>query len=251
VPKGRDAGSLERDVDRLYGLPLDEFTPARNALARELKSSGDSAAAARVQKLAKPTRSAGAINHAVRGNRREAKRLLSAADKLREAQERLLREPGRRPIDQATGGERAAVDRLMAAVEVELRREGKPSESMLERARNTLHAVATTPELREEFEAGRMTKDHKAIGFGALSVPAGTAAAKPGRSAEKGDARRRLKRAEQELEAAERGLQRAMSEKREAEGQLAAANAAVARSEQALAEAAARRDEAREALERV
>jgi chromosome segregation ATPase len=250
VPEGRDAGSLERDVDRLYGLPLDEFTSARNALARELKSSGDSASATRVQKLAKPTRSAGAINRAVRQNRREAKRLLSAADKLRKAQERLLRDRGRRPVDQAAEGERGAVDRLMAAVEAELQREGKPSESMLERARNTLHAVATTPELREEFEAGRMTKDHRAIGFGALSAAPGTAAAKPRRSTEKSDARRRLKRAEQELEAAERRLQRAESEKREAEGQLAAANAAVARSEQAVVEAAGERDEAREALDR-
>jgi hypothetical protein len=250
MPKGRDAGSAERDVDRLYGLPLDEFTSARNALARELKGSGDAAAATRVQKLAKPTRSAGAINRAVRQNRREAKRLLSSADKLREAQERLLRERGRRPVDQATGAERAAVDRLMVAVEVELRREGTPSPSMLERARDTLHAVATTPELREEFEAGRMTKDHKAIGFGALTPPKGAASAKSRRASEKSDARRRLRRAEQELEAAERRLERAESGKRAVEEQLATADAAVARSEQEVAEAAGKRDEAREGLER-
>ena len=83
--------SLDREVDRLYGLPLDEFTRARNELAGELKRGGEGAAADEVTKLAKPTRSAGAINRAVRGSRREAKGLLSAADKLTEAQERLLR----------------------------------------------------------------------------------------------------------------------------------------------------------------
>jgi chromosome segregation ATPase len=56
VPKRGDAKSLEREVDRLYGLPLDEFTAARNSLARELKRSGDSAAATRVQELKKPSR---------------------------------------------------------------------------------------------------------------------------------------------------------------------------------------------------
>jgi hypothetical protein len=248
VPEGGPADSLEREVDRLYGLPLDEFTSARNALARDLKRSGDSAAAGQVKQLAKPTRSAWAINQAVRRKRRDAKRLLSAADKLSEAQKLLLQRGDRRAVDRAVEGERAAVDRLMAEVEAELGRDGRPSESMLERARNTLHAVATIPELRDEFEAGRIAKDHKAVGFGALSVQQGLASVSAPRSTEKSDTRRRLKRAERELEAAERALKRAESEREEAEEQLAAANAAVARSERGVAEAAGARDEAHAAL---
>jgi hypothetical protein len=239
----------DRATDRLYGLPLDEFTAARNKLAGELKRSGDSAAATRVRKLAKPTRSAGAINRAVRRNRREAKALLSAVDKLREAQERLLREGGRQAVDRAADRERAAVERLMVAVETELGRDGRQTASMVERARDTLHAVASTPEVREEFEAGRLTRDHKAIGFGGLSAPPGPAHAKPRRSAEKSDARRRLKSAEQELEAAERALRHADIERRDAEKQLAAANAAVERRQKELEEAEAQRDRARQALE--
>jgi hypothetical protein len=239
----------DRATDRLYGLPLDEFTAARNKLAGELKRSGDSAAATRVRNLAKPTRSAGAINRAVRSNRREAKALLSAADKLRDAQERLLREGGRQAVDRAADRERAAVERLMVAVEAELGREGRPTASMLERARGTLHAVASSQELREEFEAGRITKDHKAIGFGGLSAPTGPAPAKPRRSAQKSDARKRLKRAEQEMEAAEHALRRADIERRDAEKQLAAANAAVERRQKELEEAAGQHDHARQALE--
>jgi chromosome segregation ATPase len=251
MARGDDAGSVERSVDRLYGLPLEEFTPARNALARELKKAGDDAAAARVMKLAKPTRSAGALNRAVRGNRREARRLLSAADKLSEAQEQLLRKGSRAPVERAVEGERAAVDRLMTAVEKELGRDGKSSQAMLDRARNTLHAVATTPDLREELEAGRVTKDHKAVGFGDLTVPAGRSSAGPSRPAKKkDDARRRVKRAEQDVEAAERALRRVEGDRGEAEKRFAAANAAVGQCEKDLAEAVGARDAARQDLER-
>ena len=252
MPRERGLGSLERKLDRLYALPLDEFTAARNALARELKLGGDSEAAGRVQKLAKPTRAAAAINRAVRRNRRNARRLLSAADKLTAAQERLLQEGGRRPVDEAVEAERAAVDRLMAEVEAELGSNGGVSESTVERARSTLHAVATTPELRRELEAARVTKDHKAVGFGGLTATPGRSAPGPARSAgKKNDARRRLKRAEQELEAAQRALQRAESEREGAERRLASAQAAVAQREREVAEAAGARDEAHKALERI
>src|SRR5437773_10087717 len=50
--------ALESEVDRLYQLPLSEFTAARNALAKTLK--GDEAA--RVRALAKPTVVPWAVN---------------------------------------------------------------------------------------------------------------------------------------------------------------------------------------------
>lgn len=248
MARSDDARSLERAVDRLYGLPLDEFTPARNTLARELK---DADAAARVKKLAKPTRSAGAINRSVRGSKREAKGLLSAADKLSEAQERLLRSGDRAPVERAVEGERAAVDRLMAAVAKELGREGATTQAMLDRARGTLHAVASTPELREEFESGRITKDHTAVGFGAMSAAPQAGRRRPQRATRKqDDARRRLKQAEQDVESAQRALDRALADRDEAEKRLAAAKAAVGSCEKDVANAVRARDRAREALER-
>jgi hypothetical protein len=254
VPKRADANALERGLDRLYGLELDEFTAARNSLARELKDSGDSEGAARVKELKKPSRSAGAINRAARQSRRDVKRLLDAASKLGDAQERLLKGEGRRAVDQAVERERAAVERLMAAVETELERDGGASESMLGRARDTLHAVATDPELRDELEAGRVSADHTSVGLGGLTAggggrPSAKASKKAARSAAKSDARRRLKRAERELEDAERTLQRAESARSEAKKSLAAAESAVTRSEKQVAEAAGARDEARSALE--
>jgi exonuclease VII small subunit len=245
-----DETSLERDVARLYGLPLDEFTSARNELARELKRSGDAAAAEGVRKLEKPTRSAGAINRAVRRKRRDAKRLLDAAAKLGEAQEKLIEGGERRLVDQAVERERAAVDRLMADVEAELGRDGEPSETMLDRARATLHAVATNPELRDELEAGRFTTDHEAVGLGGLVAGGRPRAPRKQRAAERGDARRQVERAERDLEAAERKLERAERAKAQAEERLEAASAALSEAESEVGEATSARDEARSVLKR-
>src|SRR3954451_19713893 len=47
---------LEQEIERLYQLPLEEFTPARNALAK------GSTEAARIRALAKPPIGAWAVN---------------------------------------------------------------------------------------------------------------------------------------------------------------------------------------------
>jgi hypothetical protein len=247
MPRG-DSDPLERSLDRLYGLPLEEFTASRDALAKELKGSGEADAAARIKKLAKPTRSAGAINRAVRGNRRDARRLLTAADKLREAQKQLLEKGDRRGVDRAAEGERAAVGKLMAAVEQELGRERKATAQALDRARSTLHAVATSPELREEFEAGRITKDHQAVGFGGLDVAPATQAKRQRRTAQRSEVQKRVKSAERDLEAAERAWDRAKRERRVAEGRLASAEATSSRREREVDEAAQALEDAKAAL---
>jgi hypothetical protein len=231
----------DEELDRLYGLPLDQFTAARDDLARELKSSGDDEAAQRVKRLKKPTRSAGAINRAVRERGDDAKELLAAAENLRSAQETMLGGGGREAVDEATVRERAAVDRFMDAVEAELEAEGGASDAMLERARSTLQALAGDPDLRDEFEAGRISKDHEAVGFGGLTVePA--AKATPPRSDEKRQAQRQLKQAERELEMAQKRLRRAQGRAEKAQEQLDAANAAVAEAEEDVAVATKERE---------
>jgi hypothetical protein len=255
VPKRADDAALERQLDRLYGLPPGEFTSARNDLARELKRSGDAAGGGRVQELKKPSRAAGAINRVARANRRDVKRLLDAATKLGEAQEQLLQGGGRKGIQQAVERERAAVEKLMAAVEAELERERGASEAMLGRARGTLHAVATDPGLRAELEAGRVSEDRTAVGLGPLTAggasgggrrPAGAR----GSAKKKEEARRRLKQAERELEDAGRALRRAENQRAEAAERLEAAGAAASSAARELAAATHARDKARAALER-
>ena len=238
-----DTDSIDRELDRLYGLAPAEFTAARNALARELKREGAAEEAARVRKLAKPTRSAGAINRVVRRRRRDARRLLDEAATLGEAQQALLDGGDREAVESAVERERAAVERLMEEVAKELDEDGTATEAMLERARGTLHAVATDADLREEFESGRITRDHEAVGFGSLTLGSGRPAPKreaksrPKPSPEATDARRRLKRTERELEKAQRAATRAESRRAEAEEHLGAAEAELTEARSAVEEA--------------
>ena len=54
------------DVDHLYALPLEEFTPARDAAAKEIRKAGDRETAAIVAKLPKPTPAAWTANQVAR-----------------------------------------------------------------------------------------------------------------------------------------------------------------------------------------
>lgn len=236
---------LAEELDRLYSLPLGEFTEARNAAARELKSAGDPEAAKRVRELRKPTRSAGAINRAVRERRGDAEELLKSAEGLRTAQERMLEGGGREVVEEAAERERVAIDRFMAGVAAGLEAGGGASEAMLQRARSTLQALPADGRLREEFAAGRVVEDHEAVGFGGLTVdPSPSPKPKAARSDESRKAQRRLKQAERELEMAERRLARARDRAEKAREQLDAANKGVAEAEEELAEASRSRDAA-------
>jgi hypothetical protein len=85
--------SLDREIDRLFGLPLEEFTSSRNALARQLKKDGDEEAAEQVAALAKPSVPVWAINQLARPEKAKMRAFLDAGAKLRKAQERALAGP--------------------------------------------------------------------------------------------------------------------------------------------------------------
>ncbi|VXB04272.1 hypothetical protein [Nocardioides sp. AX2bis] len=72
-------------ADRLYGLPLGDFTPTRDARARELRTE-DRALSAAVKALRKPATAAWVVNQLVRGETEQVDQLLAVGDALREAQ---------------------------------------------------------------------------------------------------------------------------------------------------------------------
>ena len=118
----------------------------------------------------------------------------------------------------------------MADVEAELGRDGEPSETMLDRARATLHAVATNPELGTSSRPAGSRRTTRPSGWADLRGRRARAPRKQ-RAAERGDARRQVERAERDLEAAERKLERAERAKAQAEERLEAASAALAEAE--------------------
>src|SRR5918996_2415213 len=91
----------ETQIDRLYGLPLGEFTAARDELAGRLRGEGEGDAAAEVKRLRKPSVAAWALNQVRRNNRGQSDELIEAGRRLREGQERLLAGGGREPLQRA------------------------------------------------------------------------------------------------------------------------------------------------------
>ena len=162
-------------ADDLYALPLEEFTAARNALAKELRAGGDRDEAERVAKLRKPSLPAWAINRSAREDPGLVSALLEAAAMLAEAQEAVVSGSGRELLDEAVRAEREAVEAFVAAARGELEASGSAGPAMVDRVRKTLHAVAGDPELQEELAAARVVTDREPVGFGAAPVrPAGS-----------------------------------------------------------------------------
>src|SRR5688500_7450960 len=79
------AASLDDRIDQLYQLPLDEFTAARNALA---KDAGDRAA--EVKKLEKPNLAAWTVNQLYWRDRKAYDAVTRAAEKMRGAYKQML-----------------------------------------------------------------------------------------------------------------------------------------------------------------
>ena len=163
---------LDRELDELYSLPLEDFTRTRNDLVRRLKRAHQSAAAATVQSLRKPTLAAWAVNRLARSERDLVGALLQAGESLRDTQARALAgdaKPGE--IQGALAAEREAVHALAASASDLLA--GRVSTALLDRISQTLHAAAVDQNTRRLLERGRLVEDMRAVGFGPLSsVPA-------------------------------------------------------------------------------
>jgi hypothetical protein len=168
------------DVDALYGLPLEEFTPARDAAAKEIRKAGDRETAAIVAKLSKPTPAAWTANQVAREQPELVEALLEAGDAVREAQEAALSGGGGRGLRDATLAQRKAIDAVMDAAAA-YKPGGKPlSGAMADRLRTTLNAVAGDEALRDALSEGRLSGEAQAGGAWPFALePSAEPAPKP------------------------------------------------------------------------
>ena len=144
------------EADELYGLPDDEFTSARDALAKRLRGEKRREEADAVKALRRPSVAAGAINRAVREH--GADDLLAAGEALREAHEALLSGSGdAAAVREATAREREAVrDFTRLAL-------GEGASAATEdKVRATLHAASVDDDVRARFVAGRLEREAEA-----------------------------------------------------------------------------------------
>jgi hypothetical protein len=168
-------GRSEKDIDALYGQPLEEFTKARNELASELRSKGDGGTADRVRALAKPTTAAWAVNQVMRTQTKDARALLDAGERLREVHEGVTAGTAdARDLRDAVQAEREVVGRLTDAARGLMNvRGGDLSESVLERVAQTLHALAADSEVRSMEDATRLSAERRPMSAGAFAAPSG------------------------------------------------------------------------------
>jgi hypothetical protein len=243
------------EVDKLFQIPLAEFTSARNALAAKLKKEGDAEGGERVKTLGKPSISAWVANQLYWQHRKAFDRLLSAGDQFRKAQIAQLAGKSadlRAPLDER----REALAELTRHGSDVLRNAGHPaSPDTMRRVMTTLEALATYGEQPGAPQAGRLTTDVDPPGFEALAalvprgidrvghrdaaprvIPFNQPKPEPARR-KKADAEEDARRLEAERRAKQAEAQKAL---REAERALADARKAAERARVAMKDAAAR-----------
>jgi hypothetical protein len=161
---------FDREIDRLFELPLDEFTSSRNELARRLKREGDKEAAEQVQAFAKPSVPVWTINQLARQEKDRVKALLDAGAKLRKAQEGALAGGRSDALRASQAEERQVVRDLTQRAEKLMKSAGLPAgRANLERISTTLGAAAVTESARDALKAGRLTEEISVTGFDALA----------------------------------------------------------------------------------
>src|SRR3954451_6494881 len=143
------------DPHALYGLPLEQFVPERDALAKRLRAEKRRDEADEIKALRKPSVAAWAVNQAVRSQPKAARALWDAGDALVAAQDDLLAGRGDAAgLRAADAGERVALDALPDAARGRRTSGGRDlGEGAIERVRETLHAAAIDPAAREDVAA--------------------------------------------------------------------------------------------------
>ena len=161
-----------RAPEDLYGLPLEEFTPARDALAKELKAAGRKDEAAEVKSLRKPSLAAWALNRVARDDPDSIEELRTAGAELREAQEAAMAGDASGLRD-ASRGLADEVDRVAGLAADVLRDAGRPvSAAQQEKIVATLRTAAVDDEAGDVLARGVLVEELESTGFSLLGAGA-------------------------------------------------------------------------------
>lgn len=233
---------FEGDLDRLYQVPLSEFTSARDELTQQLRAQGEREKALEIKKLRKPTAGVWVVNQLVRERPLDVQRLLKAGESLTKSQAKAAAGTPQ-TFPEARRDEQHALEQLAEGAREIAERAGIGSPA-LGKAMETLRAASLTAEGRELLRRGRLTEELEPPGFEALAGLGGRgrqfAPAKPPRSDDRDQKRQALKQARarvRQLRADEREL-------------ATVARAAAREAERAEAEAGAAQNRAADAQER-
>lgn len=262
-------------VDALFALPPEDFTAARDGLAKRLRAGGDAEAARQVRQLRRPTVPAWALNQLVRAGPEDLQRLLKTGDDLRRAQRAALSGAGGGRLREATARRRALLDELTERAARLLADSGRSPDPHRAAIAATLEAATVDDEAADLVRTGRLPRElPPPSGFGDLTgltlVPDLEPEPEASESDDEGtaeedtpepaEAREQAAAAEEEAHAQRAAAEEESQAQRAAEDEAAAralraaaeeeATAARVRAEQAQEEAVRAEDEATGARER-
>ena len=241
TPSGQDQEAptdVEAAADRLYALPPDQFTRARDELATAARDADDRQLATQIKALRRPTVAAWALNLLARDAGAALEGLLLLGEQLRAAQadlagDRIKELSGRRPT--LTRDVLARVRQLAAE------HDERVTPQAADEIEATLQAALADQQAALAVASGRLTRALSYAGLGEVDITAATATplTAPPRPAERGKVARSRR--------GEAG-QPAADQRRQAQAEADAAARHAEHSRRLLDEARARE---REALDRV
>ncbi len=155
-------------ADELYGLPPDEFVPARDDRVAAAKEAGNRDLARALARLRRPTKAAWLANLLARHRTEQLDGLVALARSLAQAQQELDGDALR-----ALSGQRHRAVAAMArdAGRLAARRGEAVSDALVREVAGILDAALADPAVAEEVRAGRLTKTVRYSGFGPAGDP--------------------------------------------------------------------------------
>ena len=157
------------EIDRLYALPLEEFTQERDELAKRLRKEANRDGAAAVKALKKPSVAAWAVNQVRRDRPEDVRRLLEVTEELHRVYKGLAAAGARERLVEAADMQRDLIRSLVRCATQLLEAGGhSASETTLAKVADTLRATGLDEEVREQVATGRVTKEQRAAGLGPL-----------------------------------------------------------------------------------
>jgi len=152
-------------ADDLYALPLADFTPARDALAKEHKA--DKALAASVKGLRKASVAAWVVNLLVRRDPDQVDQVLAVGAALRDAQDNL----DATQLREFTKQRRQLTASVTTAARRMAREEGvKTTQSVADQIEATLTAAMLEPDAAKAVRSGMLVTSLAATGLGDLDL---------------------------------------------------------------------------------
>jgi predicted RNase H-like nuclease (RuvC/YqgF family) len=226
------AEELLEIADDLYGLPLGDFTPARDAKAKELKGTD---LAKQVKALKKPSLAAWVVNLLVRGETEQVEQVLQVGAALRQAQESMSGDELRQLTKQRR--------QLTVAVTTQARRLAreagqKVTDAVADQVEATLNAAMVDEDAGRAVRSGLLVTALSATGVDAVELD--RAVALPGALGFEAPAREATAPAKPELHV--------VPDPDRDEKALAAAREALDQAEEEVAETQGSFDEAAQAL---